>query len=471
MRLRWGSLLVLAAGLEALACLLIVAPAYAAVVGEWRVNLLKGTTTQATVTGATQDAAWSACQARIPRSAAASTYTCQTPRYVASVTLDPTPSPTPTPTPTPVPTPTPTPTPVPTAGTYTDLASAPACAKVTVYSGVARIIVDASAAGIPIHQGNCYFATPATAAAVWASAKPGDVVYLRAGTYTKIESTYCAECALGTFKQGTAAQPIALVAAPGEAVTIQNSGHAPVFLGDGNSKARYLTIAGVTIIGESSAISGGGDTGASSTRPETGADYIRVVGNTLKITQTVYNTMTGILNLQGDGWKVLGNTFVDLPRPIYNNNHAIYVQNGADDVEIAYNRLVDLHMGFSIQVHQDYYHQYDNVRIHDNLLKGASASDMRGVGLGHLLDASTVFLFSNRYENLGQTDWGCITLYRGVIDIRNEQCIGTRGGLLLNGQAGGVRRVTADGNCWPGVVTQNGASLSELVLTNPRACP
>lgn len=64
----------------------------AAVSGEWRVNLLRGSTTvQPYSSGATEAAAWQACQARIPRSAPAASYTCQTPRYVASVTPDPPP--------------------------------------------------------------------------------------------------------------------------------------------------------------------------------------------------------------------------------------------------------------------------------------------------------------------------------------------------------------------------------------------
>jgi hypothetical protein len=67
--------------------------ASAAVTAEWRVNLVKGTTTVSPPsTGATQEAAWAACQARIPTSAATTaTYKCQTPVYVAIVSADPPP--------------------------------------------------------------------------------------------------------------------------------------------------------------------------------------------------------------------------------------------------------------------------------------------------------------------------------------------------------------------------------------------
>ncbi len=65
----------------------VATAAVAGVTGEWRVNLLKSGTTQSTVTGATQEAAWAACQSKIP-AGTAGTYTCQTPRYVATVTVD-----------------------------------------------------------------------------------------------------------------------------------------------------------------------------------------------------------------------------------------------------------------------------------------------------------------------------------------------------------------------------------------------
>jgi hypothetical protein len=68
---------------------------YGATTGEWRVNLLRSGATQETLRASSQQAAWDACQARIPRAATSSTqYTCQTPRYVATVTPD-TPAPVP----------------------------------------------------------------------------------------------------------------------------------------------------------------------------------------------------------------------------------------------------------------------------------------------------------------------------------------------------------------------------------------
>lgn len=87
----------LLAALLVLVC--IGADAAVAVSGEWQVTLLKGTASVSPVSvGATQDAAWAACQARIPKADTTSTvtsgsvkYTCQTPRYIAFVAYSPNP--------------------------------------------------------------------------------------------------------------------------------------------------------------------------------------------------------------------------------------------------------------------------------------------------------------------------------------------------------------------------------------------
>ena len=67
----------------------IPALAPAAVSGEWRLTLMRDSTTVATVTGATQDQVWANCQAQIPTSATtATTYRCQALMYAATVTPD-----------------------------------------------------------------------------------------------------------------------------------------------------------------------------------------------------------------------------------------------------------------------------------------------------------------------------------------------------------------------------------------------
>ena len=84
--------------------------------------------------------------------------------------------------------------------------------------------------------------------------------------------------------------------------------------------------------------------------------------------------MTGLMSsIGGDGWKVLGSRFSNnAPAPI-NNNHAIYVNVGADDIELAWNRFSNMRMGHVIQVYTDGPNRvYANIDIHDNEFVAAS---------------------------------------------------------------------------------------------------
>lgn len=89
-RLKLRAKLLVLALLMSTAGALVYTAAHAEVTGQWRVNLLKGSTTvQPYSAGATQEAAWAACVARVAAMPTPATYTCQTPRYVAVVTTAP----------------------------------------------------------------------------------------------------------------------------------------------------------------------------------------------------------------------------------------------------------------------------------------------------------------------------------------------------------------------------------------------
>jgi hypothetical protein len=67
-------------------------PSHAEVSGEWRVNLLRGSTTVSALVGETQEEAWTKCEKAIPEIAENRTqYTCEKPRFVAVVTPEPVP--------------------------------------------------------------------------------------------------------------------------------------------------------------------------------------------------------------------------------------------------------------------------------------------------------------------------------------------------------------------------------------------
>lgn len=355
---------------------------------------------------------------------------------------------------------------------------------VTIYP--AKTVVAASAAGIPIHTGRCLEATPSTFnQAFWASVLPGDVVTLRAGTYTQNFGEGTWYFAMGeTYKKGTALQPIAVVAAPGETVVMQASSRPPLMFGNGSQSpkkwAEYLTFAGMSIIGSSSCVSGAGDSTDPSGGPsETGGRYIRLVGIDCTITDASSNTMTGLIDLGNDGWKILGSSFHDpANRTVINNNHGVYIQGGADDVEVAYNRFVGLHTGHVVQIHQDGTpKQHDQVSVHDNVFQGIGYGDMRGISAINIADASTISIANNTFRHQGQGGWGCMNLYRGQITVTGNDCQDSQGGLNLNGGYGGTRQVTASENMicpvsgYSRIGIEGGASSSQLTETSPRACP
>lgn len=402
--------------------------------------------------------------------------------------------------------------------TYTDLASAPVGAFVTLYGhgfgtsgrvtlgGVEQSIVQfaddrivfkvagqggelmvgtRSVGTLPVHKGRVLETTPAKLRGTWASARPGDVVYMHAGRYQSIsgEGDWAMDSTLETFREATRERPMALVAYPGEEAVLyqyQRGAHSPIALGDGQRRrAAWLTFANFTIVGEDLCIGGGGDTSdGSGGADETGAIGIRVVGIRCEITNAEGNTMTGLISVQGDDWQILGNTFIDPPnRKIINNNHGVYIQGGADNVEVAYNHFVHLHMGHVIQVHQDGRPKlYEHVWIHDNVLQGLHDMDMRGINVANVDDGSTVIIERNTLRTLGQ-EFSGIAVYHGNVKVEDNRFVRVRApNIVVNGQGGGTRRVTAIGNRfetvggYKAIEAENGASVDEVQRAGNRYC-
>jgi hypothetical protein len=403
---------------------------------------------------------------------------------------------------------------------YTDLVTAPAGAWVTVYGagfggggevtlggtpqtvithGPACVIFQVSGPGgalavggkaagnVAVHAGRVLEAKPSNLRGVWGGAKPGDVIYLRAGNYQSNygEGDWYQDATLETYKHGKPGQPIALVGYPGEMpVIMQTPGatHSVIALGDGNARQRraaHLVFANFSILGRGDCIFGGGDTTDGYGGPdETGGTNVRVVNLNCRITDAESNTMTGMIATQGDGWQIIGNTFIDPPnRAVIKNNHAIYIQGGADNVEVAYNQLVNLHMGHVIQIHQDGKAKlYENIHIHDNHLEAKNNTDMRGISVVEVDDASSVIIERNVLKNLG-ADFSGIAVYRGKVLVLDNQFFGIRAqALSANGQRGGKLSIVASGNRfetvsgYPAVGAENGASMDDVKLTGNRYC-
>ena len=380
---------------------------------------------------------------------------------------------------------------------YPDLTSAPVGAWVTVYGidsavaswpvvshgnartvvrvpkGAQSLMVGGHRVEVRVRPGRVVVVDPSCLRAAVTGLRPGDTVYLRTGTYAgHYDDAGWNEANIVLDHGGTKDRPVALVAYPGEHPKLVNtgvgSGGRPNFyLSAGPGRvASWVTIAGLSMVAEPASIYGGGNTADSST-PESGAAHVRVVGCRLAITDAHSNTGTGIVSIQGDGWQVLGNTFVDpVGRDIINNNHGIYIQNGADDVEIAHNTLTGLHMGHTIQIHQDGTPMvYSNIRIHHNRIAGKRRDDQRGITVSNVADASTVVIEHNTIATVGQ-GFGAVTIYRGKVRVEANAISAVNGpAIMLNGGYGGHRSVIYGANKTSGVdsavVAVNGASAAE----------
>src|SRR5262249_29893058 len=157
--------------------------------------------------------------------------------------------------------------------------------------------------------------------------KPGDVLYLRAGTFTQ-EDQFSAILSFYNVPPGTKGAPIAVVAYPGEVVTLGDGTlqrGLSFYTGDNGPALDYLTIAKLVFLPTCDAVELiNGDNG-------------RFVGNDISGASDACEN--GVVEAQGTkGWKILGNHIH------HNGNtkleHGIYLGGYGDNsgFEIAYNR-------------------------------------------------------------------------------------------------------------------------------------
>ncbi len=276
----------------------------------------------------------------------------------------------------------------------------------------------------PNGTGNGDFATPMSPTAAYAAMGPGKTFYFRAGTYSGGygdggvygDRNY----SLGQAKGGTAGNPLALVGYPNEVAQfvspLATDRENISFADNSGQPASYVTVANLTLVGGAACISDGGWY----LTPKSGGTNNRIVGNIMSARYGGSNTMTGMLLIQNDHWRVYGNEFKDTGTgaPI-NNNHGIYNQAAASDTEIAWNYFHDLRMGHVIQVHTDPYYVYTNVRIHDNVLTQGANGDSRGINVGNALAGTYGSIYNNILYNLGQNFSG-IMLYSGDWKVYNN---------------------------------------------------
>lgn len=331
----------------------------------------------------------------------------------------------------------------------------------------------------PNGTGDGSFSSPMSPITAYEEIRAGDTFYFRSGTYSAkfgdlnwSRSNY----SLGKGKRGTAQKPVAFVGYPNERAVFEAPGGGDNFnLRDSsNMAAGHITIANLVLIGGYGCISGGGVTVAYGELEKSGAAGVRIVGNTLSATYSG-NTQTALLTISNDRARVYGNEFRDTgTTPPISQNHAIYVNLGASDIAIGWNTFHDLRMGHVIQVHTDTYFLYTDIRIHDNLIWGASPGDSRGINVGNVRPGTYGVIYNNVLHNLGQ-NFSAIALHGGDWKVYNNTLynIGASAGMIwLNGQWGG--RPTADvqnnilysDGVSPYVSVLGGLQASHLSLSN-----
>jgi hypothetical protein len=248
---------------------------------------------------------------------------------------------------------------------------------------------------------------------------------MRGGTYSvRVGTTTWGgdDFTFGPRESGTA-----WIAYPGEVV---NVGDWRFYDGTGN--ANNVTVAGLYATGGSDVFfSGWGGTADSPNEP--GPVNMRYIGNDITTTYTD-NTQTGAVQFSGDGGRLLGNFIHDNGgNTVYNNNHSVYIQLGADDVEVAHNRFYNERLGHIIQIHTDGpTRQYDNVRIHSNVMQLGPNGDSRGTNVSNTTPSSTVDIYNNVYDSVGQ-DFSVHISYTGITRFYSNTIVNGNGSGVFDG--------------------------------------
>ncbi len=306
--------------------------------------------------------------------------------------------------------------------------------------------------------------------------RPGDTVYIREGVYSEQYSetnwgSY--NFTLGRAAGGAPDKPIAFVGYPGETAGFKAPSRSYgnfTFADSTETRADYMTIANLTFQGADFCIGGGGFW----QREKGGAAHIRIVGNRLSAKYDG-NTMTGLISVMGDSWRIFGNEFADTgTTPPINNNHALYIMTGASDIDVGWNRFSNLRMGHVIQVHTDIPYRYQDIRIHDNVITAASVNDSRGINVGRALPGTFGAIYNNVLYNIGQ-NFSAIAIYSGDWKVYNNTLYNIRatdGMIWISGQAGQtptariVNNILYSDGQSPYVTTLHGAKSGQLTQSN-----
>ncbi len=359
--------------------------------------------------------------------------------------------------------------------------------KVTVQLGpnaksgnvVVSDVTGAASNGLPftIRTGNIYFVNATSPnspgsgtatdpwrspASAYSTVAPNDIVYFRAGTYT---AHYGGTWGGGSFDFGTAQSNTAWIGYPGETASLIAPKGANVFElynGETNAWPTGIVIANLTMDGN-----GTGPIDGGALFPPTnkgGASNVRVIGNDLSSTGST-GTFYAMLNPPSDGWSILGNSFHNAgTSPPNTQNHSVYVQNGASNLELGWNTFTNLQMGYVIQVHDDTWFEFDNVSIHDNVIIGTNVGDCRGIAIGGVLAGSYGTIWNNIVVNVGQGFAG-IEIFNGTWKVYNNTLY------AVDGQTAGAIAVNGTGSLLTSGTAPTASIINNIIWPLSSATP
>lgn len=348
-----------------------------------------------------------------------------------------------------------------------------------VRAGSIYFIAATGTNGTGTHASPFVSATNRLRDSVPAGNKPGAIVYFRGGTYVH-ELIYngWGNCQLNvsTNYNGTLGAQTAFLGYPGETATLSGLGSCVYFRDGTEQVADFITIANFTMVGQGNVLGGGGQTGAGIQENLSGSESSRVVNCDARATYT-YNTQTGLMSMQNNGARFLGNLLRDSGLASFENqNHGIYCQLGASDVDIAFNTFQNLNMGATVQIHTDNFPQFNNVRVHRNTWIGNDTYNMRGIVVGDCHPATTVDVYDNVFYKTGETagGYGPMHVVRGFTRFHHNTILTPKPGcppVLIN-NANGTPTIDIRNNIMespsgvPYIAFNAGATAAQYTLAN-----
>lgn len=257
---------------------------------------------------------------------------------------------------------------------------------------------------------------------------------------------------VNTAHSSVAGTNTAYVAYPGEFAQLGSPTGIAVFQGGGDSgpeslsqnsidaTGHYFTFANFILRSTDGLISHGAPT--SNAPPNNtyilnrGSRGCRVVNNDFSYTSNT-NNQSGMCAVGGNGFRILGNLFarpLSTP-PFFNQMHAVYIQLGASDGDVAFNTFTQLNLGATVQIHSDHFFPYIGVRIHNNrwINTNTAVYTMRGVTCGDASGTTTIEIYNNLFYGVGEPGaFSSINAFSGQWKVHGNTFINDRGGKLVN---------------------------------------